>query len=154
MGQATAAVRIQGEEFKVRARIRLIDLYSGHADGPELADWIKKRVPMHHDVFPVHGEMPALYGLQARLHGIVDAAKIIVPAIDETFELTATGSRLIKPSMPPRIDKEKVAKLDQHNEASRLLLDINDALSVAADEKARAIIIRQLQRALNEVASN
>lgn len=28
-----AAVRIQGEEFKVRARIRSIDLYSGHADG-------------------------------------------------------------------------------------------------------------------------
>jgi metallo-beta-lactamase family protein len=28
-----AAVRIQGEEFAVRARIRSLDLYSGHADG-------------------------------------------------------------------------------------------------------------------------
>ena len=35
-------VRIQGDEFKVKARIRAIDLYSGHADGPELAAWIKQ----------------------------------------------------------------------------------------------------------------
>jgi metallo-beta-lactamase family protein len=31
------SVRIQGEEFVVRARIRSIDLYSGHADGPSCA---------------------------------------------------------------------------------------------------------------------
>jgi metallo-beta-lactamase family protein len=37
-----AAVRIQGEEFKVRARIRSIDLYSGHADAPELVDWMRE----------------------------------------------------------------------------------------------------------------
>ena len=35
-------VRIQGDEFKVKARIRAIDLYSGHADGPELAAWIEQ----------------------------------------------------------------------------------------------------------------
>jgi metallo-beta-lactamase family protein len=29
-------VRIHGEEIKVRARMRTLDLYSGHADGPEL----------------------------------------------------------------------------------------------------------------------
>ena len=96
--------------------------------------------------------MPALSGLQARLNGIVDAAKIKMPAIDEMFELTATGSHLIEPSVPPRIDREKVAQLDWHNEASRLILDINDALAGTADQKARAVIIRRLRRALNEVA--
>lgn len=35
-------VRIQGEEFAVRARIRTLDLYSGHADGSELVDWIAR----------------------------------------------------------------------------------------------------------------
>ena len=39
------AVRIQGEEIKVAARIRRIDEYSGHADGPELARWIAARRP-------------------------------------------------------------------------------------------------------------
>ena len=45
-----------------------------------------------------------------------------------------------------------MAQLDWHNEASRLILDINDALAGTADEKARAVVIRRLRRALNEVA--
>jgi metallo-beta-lactamase family protein len=146
-----AAVRIQGEEFKVRARIRSIDLYSGHADGPELADWISKRLPIRHNVFLVHGEEPALSALQARLSGIVDSAKIIIPAIDETFELTARGARPVESHERPRIDRQKVAQLDWHNDVSQLYLDINDALTEAAGEKARAVLIRRLRRALKEV---
>jgi metallo-beta-lactamase family protein len=147
-----AAVRIQGDEFKVRARIRSIDLYSGHADGPELADWIGKRLPIRHDVFLVHGEPAALSGLQARLNGIVDPARIVLPALDETFELSARGAQLVDSRVPPRIDRQKVAHLDWHNEVSRLILDINDALAGAADEKARGVLIRRLRRALNEVS--
>ena len=47
-----AAVRIQGEDITVRARILSIDLYSGHADGPELAAWLKERLPIRSQVFP------------------------------------------------------------------------------------------------------
>src|SRR5262249_56572420 len=57
------AVRIQGEEIKVAARIRYIDEYSGHADGPELARWIAARRPIHRGVFITHGEEPAFRGL-------------------------------------------------------------------------------------------
>ena len=49
------SVRVQGEEFAVRAWIRSIELYSGHADGPELADWIRQRLPIAHELFLVHG---------------------------------------------------------------------------------------------------
>src|SRR5690606_1516151 len=38
-----ARVRLMGEEVQVRARIRSIDLYSGHADGPDLAAWAAAR---------------------------------------------------------------------------------------------------------------
>lgn len=147
------AVRIQGEEFKVRARIRSIDLYSGHADGPELADWIGKRLPIHQNLFLVHGEERALFGLQARLNGIVESDKMVLPAIDETFELTARGAYRVKSPVPPRIDCQKMAHLDWHNDVSRLILDINDALAAAADEKTRAVLIRRLRRTLDEVAS-
>ena len=61
------AVRIQGEEIKVAARIRRIDEYSGHADGPELARWIAARRPVRRGVFLVHGEEPALSGLSDRI---------------------------------------------------------------------------------------
>ena len=37
--------------------------------------------------------------------------------------------------VPPRIDRQKMAHVDWHNDVSRLILDINAALAAAADEK-------------------
>lgn len=143
------SVRIQGEEFRVRARIRSLDLYSGHADGPELADWIKARLPLAHDLFLVHGEPDAIEGLAARLAGVVDPDRILRPVLDEEFELTATGARRLGGAAPRRLRPEMVARLDWHNDVSRLILDINEALASEPDEKARAVLIRRLRRALD-----
>jgi metallo-beta-lactamase family protein len=144
------SVRIQGEDYAVRARIRSFDLYSGHADGPELVDWIRARQPMTHDLFLVHGEPDAREGLVRRLAGIVDPAHILRPVLDEAFELTASGAKPIGEAASRRLPPEKVARLDWHNDVSRLILDINDALAAEADEKARAVVIRRLRRALDE----
>jgi metallo-beta-lactamase family protein len=148
-----ASVRIQGDEFKVRARIRSIDLYSGHADGPQLTEWVRKRLPIHHNVFLVHGEEPELDGLRARLDGVVEPEKILIPALDESYQLTTAGARLVEAGVPPRIDRQKVARLDWHNDASKLILDINDALAATADEKARGVLMRRLRRALEDAPS-
>ena len=43
-----------------------------------------------------------------------------------------------------------VARLDWHNDLSKLLLDVTEAVDTAADEKGRATIIRRLRRALEE----
>lgn len=142
-------VRIQGEEFVVRARIRSLDLYSGHADGPELVDWIRARLPLTHDLFLVHGEPDAIEGLAARMTGIVGADRILRPVLDETFELTRAGARRLGGEMPARLPPEQVARLDWHNDLSRLILDINDALAAEPDEKARAVLIRRLRRAFD-----
>ncbi len=143
------SVRIQGEEFPVRARIRSLDLYSGHADGTELRDWIKARLPIRHDVFLVHGEEAAMEGLAARLKDIVEPDHVMRPELDESFELTRTGSRRIARTMPARIPPEKVARMDWHNDVSRLMLDINDALRARPDEASRGVLIRRLRRALD-----
>ncbi len=143
------SVRIQGEEFTVRARIRSLDLYSGHADGPELADWIKARLPLTHDLFLVHGEQDAIEGLAARMDGVVGAPHILRPRLDEAFDLTDTGARRVAGAAPPRLPAEKVARLDWHNDVSRLILDINDALAASPDEKNRAVLIRRLRAALD-----
>jgi metallo-beta-lactamase family protein len=147
-----ASVRIQGEEFAVRARIRSLDLYSGHADGPELVAWIKARLPLSHQVFLVHGEEPAMQGLAARLDGIVAADKVLCPALDASFALTPRGCTPLTDAAPPRLPPERVARLDWHNDVSRLMLDINDALAASPDEKTRAVLIRRLQRAVSDEA--
>lgn len=145
------SVRIQGEEFAVRARIRSLDLYSGHADGTELRDWIKARLPIRHQVFLVHGEEPAMAGLAARLDGIVLPGDVLLPALDEEFVLAPTGARSSAGATPPRLSRDKVARLDWHNDVSKLMLDINHALQASADEKSRGVLIRRLQQALETV---
>ena len=142
------SVRIQGEEFAVRARIRSLDLYSGHADGPELVKWVQARLPLTHDVFLVHGEPDAIEGLATRLQGVVAPRHIQRPELDETFALTATGARRLQDAPPPRLAPKKVGRLDWHNDVSRLILDINDALAASPDERQRAVLIRRLRRAL------
>jgi metallo-beta-lactamase family protein len=143
-----SSVRIQGEEFVVRARIRSLDLYSGHADGPELVEWIKARLPLKHDLFLVHGEPDAIEGLAARLEGVVRAERILRPTLDESFELTGSGANRLSAKTPPRLPAGNIAMLDWHNDVSRLILDINDALAASPDEKTRAVLIRRLRRAL------
>ena len=61
------AVRIQGEEIKVAARIRRIDEYSGHADGPRAGSLDCGAAADSAGVFLVHGEEPAIAGLSARI---------------------------------------------------------------------------------------
>jgi metallo-beta-lactamase family protein len=49
-----------------------------------------------------------------------------------------------------RLAPEAVTRLDWHNEMSELMLDINDRVAAAADDRARGVIIRRLRRALQE----
>jgi metallo-beta-lactamase family protein len=143
------SVRIQGDEIKVAARIRYIDEYSGHADGPELARWISSRRPIHRGIFLVHGEEPAIAGLFDRLaERTVPEAKIFRPILDDIYELTTAAPTPIDVSHRRRLAPEAVVNLDWHNEMSRLILDVNDRLDAAADDRARGVIIRRLRRAL------
>jgi metallo-beta-lactamase family protein len=143
------AVRIQGEEIKVAARIRRIDEYSGHADGPELARWIAARRPIRRGVFLVHGEEPALSGLSDRIsERTIPAAKVFRPILDDIFELSTLDPTPIDVTHRRRLAPEAVVALDWHNDMSKLILDINDRIEGAADDRARGVIIRSLRRAL------
>jgi metallo-beta-lactamase family protein len=144
------AVRIQGEEIKVGARIRQIDVYSGHADGPELARWIAARRPIRRGVFLVHGEEPEIAGLSTRIaERTVPTAQIFSPLLDDIYELSTSAPTPIDGTHRRRLAPEAVVALDWHNDMSRLILDINDRIDAAADDRARGIIIRRLQRALD-----
>jgi metallo-beta-lactamase family protein len=143
-------VRLMGEEVQVRARIRSLDLYSGHADGPELSAWMRKRLPVSQSVFLVHGEVAAIDGLKERLREFLDDDRIIPPSLDSAFELTPSGARPIETERPARITPERVGRMDWDNELSELLLEIGDAVGRAADERAKRVVIRRLRRALEQ----
>jgi metallo-beta-lactamase family protein len=145
------AVRIQGTEIKVAAQIRSIDDYSGHADGTELARWIAARRPLHRGLFVVHGEEPAIAGLAARVsERIIPAAQIFQPVLDDIYELSGAAPTLLNAFHRRRLAPEAVVALDWHNDMSKLILDINDRMEAAADDRARGVIIRRLRRSLDE----
>lgn len=143
-------VRIQGEEIAVKASIRQFDFYSGHADASELVSWVKARAPVRHSVFLTHGEEEGLKGLQSRLATAIHETEVILPLIDESYQLGATGSRQAKLNAPRRLKGESIGRLDWHNDLSKFLLEVSERVNAAADEKSRAKIIRRLRRALSQ----
>lgn len=146
-----STVRIQGDEIKVRARIRRLDIYSGHADGPELADWVRARQPVRAGIFLVHGEVTGVSGLRQRLSAFLPDEKIIAPHLDAAFRLALDGPVDISDAMPPpRIDPFRTGHIDWHNDFQSLVLDLQDELAKAAGDKARRVVIRKLRRALAE----
>ena len=107
-----ARVRIQGEEINVKAHISQFDLYSGHADASELVSWVKKRLPIGQTVFLTHGEEDGLTGLRERLKAAFPESRVVLPLIDDAYELRPTGSRQVDLNRPCRIKPERVARLD------------------------------------------
>ncbi|MEY9626392.1 MBL fold metallo-hydrolase [Sinorhizobium fredii] len=146
-------VRIQGDDIRVRARIRKLDIYSGHADGEELAEWVRARQPISGNVFLVHGEDDALEGLRQRLATYLSDDRLIRPRLDSAFRLGAQGAVEISEALPPpRIDPVRAGRTDWHNDFQSLILDVQEELAKAADDKARGVVVRRLRRALEEVA--
>jgi metallo-beta-lactamase family protein len=145
------AVRIQGEDIRVRAAIRKLDVYSGHADGDELIAWLKDRIPIKRAAFLTHGEDKAL---DAMKDGMIAAGmpedRLFIPQLDDEIVLGdgQTGPRLGAP--PRRLPPEAVGRLDWHNDLAQFSLDLREVLDQAADDRRRNVILRRIRRALEE----
>ena len=142
-------VKISGDEIQVRATVRRFEDYSGHADGPELVQWVKERLPIARNVFLTHGEEDGQLALANDLGGgVVDAGKIIRPSLDDVYDLDGASAALVESETRPRIDPLSVARPDWNNDLTKLILDLNAEVKSAADEKARGVIMRRLRKAL------
>lgn len=149
--EGAKAVRIQGEEIKVRARIRATDMYSGHADGRDLLEWISERGLPRRATFLVHGEEEAMSALHTELAEKRGSDEhIIEPQLDDVFDLVSDSLIPMDHKYARRIQSEKVGHFDWHNDMSKLWLDISEELDHAADDKSRDVIIRRLRRALEK----
>lgn len=143
-------VRIQGDTIRVAAAIRQIRDYSGHADAAELAAWLTARGPVGGGVFLVHGEAPAMEALSARIvaGGVARAEQVILPVLDDVFELRAGGAPVPRGDGRRRADPASAGRPDWHNARAALLLAIEDAIERAPDAAAREALLRGLRATL------
>ena len=88
-------------------------------------------------LFLVHGEEPAIAGLAERVsERIIPAARVFQPLLDDIYELSAAAPDAARRrSHRRRLAPEAVVALDWHNDMSKLVLDINDRIEAAADDR-------------------
>jgi metallo-beta-lactamase family protein len=141
-------VRIQGDEIMVRARIRTLDLYSGHADGPELAEWIAARMPIRRGLFLIHGEEAALAGLKQRVEAAVAPATVTLPTLDAAFVLGPCHPWTVEPPHGARLAPQQMGHQDWHNDMSRLVFDINNRMRSSKTDDERRALMSQLRKAM------
>ena len=145
------AVRIQGDEILVRASIRTIESYSGHADASQLIKWVKDRLPIQQAIFLVHGETDALAALKERLSGeVAPQERILIPRLDDTFAIGSTSITITDQRSPPRLAATAVGELDWHNDLSQLMLELHQILDRSDSDFERRRIVNQLSQALKK----
>mgnify|MGYP005838213895 CR=1 FL=1 len=146
-----SAVKIQGEDVRVSAEIRQIDLYSGHADGEELVEWVMARLPVKSALFLTHGEEKGLAALQDDLvEAGVPVERIVIPQLDDAVDLLGETNEIEFRPKPRRLSAEAVSHPDWHNELADFSLRLRELLDSAAGDKNRNKIIRRMTRALEE----
>jgi len=151
LAQGAPAVKIMGEDIRVKAAIRSIDVYSGHADGDQLVQWMTERLPVKGATFLTHGEEA---GLAALRDGLIaegmPADRILIPRLDDVVDLSGGKSRIEFRPMPRRLDPDAVGRPDWHNDLAEFSLALRERLDAAAGDKARKAILRRVRRVLED----
>lgn len=153
-------VRIHGEEIAVRARIRALDSYSGHADRDDLLHWVVPLLDGAGQVFVTHGEGAALAALgEAIAAAGLPRGLVTAPSIGDGWTLAppdADNPRARATAAPPitagTVAGEATIALatgrDWHNEYAEAVLALRHALTAAPDDEARHALLRHVRSAL------
>ncbi|MEP6148031.1 MAG: MBL fold metallo-hydrolase RNA specificity domain-containing protein, partial [Nisaea sp.] len=150
LASGVEAVTIFGEELRVQAAIRQIDVYSGHADGDELVDWLTDRLPVKSAIFLTHGEEEALAAMRDGLKAKgVDPELIVIPQLDDAVDLSADQVAIRLKRKAVRLAPEAARGLDWHNDLAEFSLLLREKMETAADDRSRRKIMRRVARALD-----
>ena len=150
-------VSIRGEHISVKAAIRRIDVYSGHADRDDLRRWAEARLPVRQNVFLVHGEESALAAQRETLISLGLAPdRVTIPALDQRYRLdAAAGAQVLAPAAS-RLTEEKAEAArkgwDWTNDYAALSLDLKAFLQGLSDDRARQQALREFRRLMQKRA--
>ena len=147
--EGTRHVRMMGSEIEVKATIRSMDVYSGHADAPELLEWVKARAPIKGSIFLVHGEAEPQNAFQQTLQKTLHATPVCIPSLDESYDIDGRTATLAQNQTRPRLDPASAGSKDWNNDFTQLIFELKQAVHRESDEKGRAKLIRKIRQALD-----
>ena len=151
LSEGRKTVKIQGQDIKVKAKISQIDIYSGHANGDELVDWVMARRPVRQGLFLTHGTKSKALALhQSLIAGGFSDCEVIIPSIDDNVDLHRVSKGAIFNKAYPRIPSEFIGHLDWHNDLAQLQIDLRRKFEQAADDRSRKILLRHLRKVLDD----
>jgi metallo-beta-lactamase family protein len=144
-------VRIHGDEVTVKARIRRLEIYSGHADRQDLLDWVRARLPVQKALFLTHGEPAALEAMHS---GAIELGlapeRVLAPTLDQGFLIDRRDGPLPMPAGRPRLAEAGFdaarSGWDWHNDLSAFVLALQQRLAGLPGDKARQTLLRELRR--------
>ncbi len=87
MVEREPVVRIFGEEHPLRARVEVINGFSGHADRNELLAWASAITKQPRQTFLVHGEEEASFALADTLRDKAGFEGVEVPELGQSFTI-------------------------------------------------------------------
>ena len=96
MAEGAPAVRLNGQEVKIRAKVEILDGWSAHADRDGLLNFAEAALAGKQTkaIFTVMGEPSAERFLAQRIHDYL-GARAIVPEMGEQWEITKDSVRKI-----------------------------------------------------------
>ncbi len=146
-------VRIHGTLVPVRAAIRSMGNYSAHADHSELMKWIAARLPAHGALFLTHGEDEERHALRDAVVATGELAgdQVILPQLDDFFELTAAGIAAARAPAQRRLDLRQLPS-DWHNQFSDFTIRLSQQLHDLPDGDKLALM-QALQARLSELGA-
>ena len=144
-------IRIHGQDVEVRATIRDLDYFSGHADHDELVEWVAARGPVRRSIFISHGEDDARLALADALVDRLelDPADILRPGLDERFDLKRSGRPKRRPPKALRLAADAMATPDWHNRYAEIALKLSRRLGEASDDATRTRMLEKIEAILD-----
>jgi metallo-beta-lactamase family protein len=141
-------VKIHGDLVPVRAQIRSVHNYSAHADHSELMAWMRGRLPAHGAVFLTHGEDEGRTAMRkALLQEGLGGDQVIMPLLDDYFELRASGIQSKKAPVKRRMDVAQTSE-DWHNLYADFSIRLSNQLGAAKSDRERLELMQAIRAAL------
>jgi len=128
--------------------------YSAHADHSELMDWVSERLPAHGALFLTHGEDEERHALRDALMvaGKLGGDQVILPQLDDYFELTVAGIKAARAPEKRRVDLRQMPQ-DWHNLFSDFTIRLSQRLHDLPDAEKLALMM-ELQGKLSELGAD